>query len=94
VNYHAYDDSWVPDTLSGRTMDESGKTQFDGDLLGDDPKASFAAIADKACDAASQLDDLDRPVHLSFGDYTAREYCGKSHRFVDCARTTSRKSSA
>lgn len=74
VNYHAYDDSWVPNTLSGRTMEESGKTQFDGDLLGDDPKGNFAAIADKACDAASQLDDLDRIVHLSFGDYTAREY--------------------
>ena len=24
VNYHAYDDAWVPDMLAGRTMDEAG----------------------------------------------------------------------
>jgi uncharacterized protein (TIGR03086 family) len=74
VNYHAYDDAWVPDMLAGRTMEEVGKDKFDGDLLGDDPKRSFAAIVEKACAAATALDDLDRTVHLSFGDYPAREY--------------------
>ncbi|MGH3979995.1 MAG: hypothetical protein ACRDRZ_13515, partial [Pseudonocardiaceae bacterium] len=43
VNYHAYDDAWVPDMLAGRTMDQAGRDKFDGDLLGRDPKASFAA---------------------------------------------------
>src|SRR5215212_1357435 len=74
VNYHAYDDAWVPDMLAGRTMEEAGKDTFDGDLLGADPKASFAAIVEKACAAAKALDDLDRTVHCSFGDYPAREY--------------------
>jgi hypothetical protein len=74
IGYHAYDDAWVPDMLAGRTMDEAGKAKFDGDLLGENPKASFAAIVDKACDAATQLDDLNRTVHCSFGDYPAREY--------------------
>ncbi len=74
VNYHAYDDAWVPDMLSGRTMEEAGRTKFDGDLLGDDPKGRFAAIVEAACAAASGLDDLDRTVHCSFGDFTAREY--------------------
>ena len=74
VNYHAYDDAWVPDMLAGRTMDEAGSDKFDGDLLGDDPKGSFAAIVERASAAARALDDLDRVVHLSFGDYTAREY--------------------
>jgi len=74
VNYHAYDDAWVPDMLAGKTMDEAGKTKFDGDLLGDDPKGHFAAIVDLACTAARQLNDLDRVVHCSFGDFTAREY--------------------
>jgi uncharacterized protein (TIGR03086 family) len=81
VNYHAYDDSWVPDTLSGKTMDEVGRDKFDGDLLGDDPKASFAAIVERACAAARELDDLDRVVHLSFGDYTAREYFWQINSF-------------
>ncbi len=74
INYHAYDDAWVPDMLAGMTMDEAGKAQFDGDLLGEDPKASFAAIVEKACAAASALDEPDRTVHCSFGDFSAREY--------------------
>src|SRR5918912_2207222 len=51
INYHAYDDAWVPDMLAGRTMDEAGRSTFDGDLLGDDPKGRFAAIVEKACAA-------------------------------------------
>jgi uncharacterized protein (TIGR03086 family) len=74
INYHAYDDAWVPDMLAGRTMAEAGQDKFKGDLLGDDPKANFAAIVDKACAAARALDDLNRTVHCSFGDYPAREY--------------------
>ena len=74
INYHAYDDAWVPDMLAGRTMAEVGADKFQGDLLGDDPKRNFAAIVDKACAAARALDDLDRVVHCSFGDYPAREY--------------------
>ncbi len=74
VNYHTYDDAWVPDMLAGRTMEEAGKDKFAGDLLGDEPKVSFAAIVDKACAAALDLEDLDRTVHCSFGDFPAREY--------------------
>jgi len=78
VNYHAYDDAWVPDMLAGLTMDEAGRDKFDGDLLGADPKASFAAIARAA---ARSLDDLDRTVHCSFGDYPAREYFWQINSF-------------
>jgi hypothetical protein len=74
INYHAYDDSWVPDMLAGRTMDEVGREKFKGDLLGADPKGSFAAIVQKACAATRALDDLDRTVHCSFGDFAARDY--------------------
>jgi len=76
INYHAYDDAWVPDMLAGRTMDAAGRDTFDGDLLGDDPKGNFAAIVAKACAAAKALGDadLDRTVHCSFGDFPAREY--------------------
>ena len=81
IGYHASDDAWVPDMLAGRTMDEAGKDKFGGDLLGDDPKAAFAAIVDKACAAAAQLDDLERTVHCSFGDYPAREYLWQINGF-------------
>ena len=81
IGYHASDDAWVPDMLAGRTMDEAGKGKFGGDLLGDDPKAAFAAIVDKACAAAAQLDDLERTVHCSFGDYPAREYLWQINGF-------------
>jgi hypothetical protein len=74
INYHAYDDAWVPDMLAGRTTDEAGRDKFDGDLLGADPKSSFAAIVEAACAAAAELDDPDRIVHCSFGDFSAREY--------------------
>jgi uncharacterized protein (TIGR03086 family) len=74
ITYHAYDDAWVPDMLAGRTMAEVGEDAFQGDLLGDDPKGSFARIVEQACAAARGLDDLDRVVHCSFGDYPAREY--------------------
>jgi uncharacterized protein (TIGR03086 family) len=73
VNYHAYDDAWVPDVLAGRTMAEVG-TAHDGDLLGAAPAASFRAIADRAVAAARSLDDPGRTVHLSYGDFPAREY--------------------
>jgi uncharacterized protein (TIGR03086 family) len=81
VNYHAYDDAWVPDMLAGRTMEEVGPDKFDGDLLGDDPKGNFARIVERACTAVSELDDLDRTVHCSFGDFTAREYLWQVNSF-------------
>jgi len=76
INYHAYDDAWVPDMLAGRTMDEVGSDAFKGDLLGDNPKGNFAKIVAQACAAAIALTDaeLDRTVHCSFGDFPAREY--------------------
>ena len=81
IGYHAYDDSWVRDMLAGRTMDEVGSDSFKGDLLGEDPKGSFAAIVDRACAAAADFDDFDRTVHCSFGDFTAREYLWQVNSF-------------
>ncbi len=71
---HAYDDAWVPDMLAGRSMAQVGEGAFTGDLLGDDPRGAFARIVEAAVAAAESLDDLERVVHCSFGDYPAREY--------------------
>ena len=74
INYHAYDDAWVPNMLAGWTMDEIGQDAFTGDLLGEDPAGSFATLVDKACRAARAVTDLEQTVHCSFGNYTVREY--------------------
>lgn len=81
VSYHAYDDAWVPDMLAGKTLDEVGQDKFGGDLLGQHPKDSFAAIVERACAAACKLEDLDRVVHCSFGDFPAREYFWQINSF-------------
>ncbi len=81
VNYHAYDDAWVPDMLAGLTMEEAGKDKFDGDLLGKEPKTAFARIVDTACASAARVRDLDAAVHCSFGDYTVREYFWQINSF-------------
>ena len=81
VNYHAYDDAWVPDMLAGKTMEEVGKDAYKGDLLGDDEAGRFAAIVERACAAARAVTDLDRTVHCSFGDFPTRGYFWQTNMF-------------
>ncbi len=60
--------------LTGKTMQEVGLETFNGDLLGDDPKAAFKGIVAKACDAAKSLpDDPNKMIHFSYGDYPMNE---------------------
>ncbi len=73
INYHAFDEAWVPDTLAGKTSEEVGDT-YAGDLLGEDPQASYAAIVEKAQAAVEAFTELDRKVHLSYGEWPARDY--------------------
>lgn len=73
INYHAYDSAWVPDVLAGKTSAEVGST-YDGDLLGNDPKGSYRRYSERAIAAAIDLKDPEKTVHLSYGDYPAREY--------------------
>lgn len=73
IGYHAYDEAWMPDMLAGRTMAEVGETAYDGDLLGQDPRASFAALVERGVAAARGLDDLDRVLHWSYGDFPAHD---------------------
>ncbi len=81
IDYHAYEDAWVPDMVAGRTMDEVGRDAFRGDLLGDHPRRRFAELVERACAAVRALDDPDRTVHTSFGDFKAREYLWQANYF-------------
>ncbi len=73
VNYHAYDSAWVPDTLAGKTIAEVGNS-YDGDLLGEEPKKSYRHYSGRAITASQAVTDLERIVHLSYGDFPTREY--------------------
>jgi uncharacterized protein (TIGR03086 family) len=75
INYHTYDDAWVPETLSGKTIEEVGK-KWDGDLLGDDPKGNYGKYNQIASDAVEKLTDadMDKKVHLSYGEFSTRDY--------------------
>lgn len=92
VNYHVYDDAWVPDVLAGKTTAEVG-TKYDGDLFGADPKKSWHEIEDKAVAAVEALsdEDLKKSVHLSYGDFPAHDYLWhittfRLYRTIDIAR--------
>jgi uncharacterized protein (TIGR03086 family) len=90
INYHLYDTAWVPDTLAGKTIAEVGD-KYDGDLLGNDPKASWHETSEKAIAAVKEFKDLDKTVHLTYGDFPARDYLWhittfRAFRAVDLAR--------
>jgi uncharacterized protein (TIGR03086 family) len=71
VNYHAYDSAWVPDVLAGKTMAEVGDVF---EHIKTDPHVGYRQHSESAIAAARRLDDPDRVVHLSYGDFPAREY--------------------
>ncbi len=73
VNYHLYDEIWVPDTLAGLTIEQVG-SKYDGDLLGKDPIKRFKAICAETQMIVNVFNELDGTVHLSYGDFPAREY--------------------
>lgn len=73
INYHAYDEAWIPDTVAGRTMEEIGADKFNGDLLGMTPKQNYAVLVEKATAAVRGLEDLERTMHFTYGDFPAKE---------------------
>lgn len=72
VNHVVGENLWAPELLAGRTIADVGD-RLDGDLLGDDPPATWDRSQLAAADAASGV-DLASTVHLSFGDVPAEEY--------------------
>ena len=71
VNYHTYDTAWVPDVLAGKTIDEVGEVF---EWIKTAPSSNYHKYSDAAIAAVQAFEDLDKPVHLSYGDYPAREY--------------------
>jgi len=73
VHHLVHEERWAPSILSGATIAEVGD-RFEGELLGADPVGAFDSAAAEALAAVEAVDDFERPVHLSFGDFPAHEY--------------------
>src|SRR4051794_26720382 len=73
VRYHTYDDAWVPDVLAGKTIEEVGDV-YDGLKQNNDMIAEYDKYNQRAIEAVKDFDDLERIVHLSYGDFTAKQY--------------------
>ena len=76
VNHLVYEDLWARPLFEGKTIEEVGD-RFDGDLLGDDPKAAWSEASRDAIAAAEADGALERTVHLSYGDVTGGNYLGQ-----------------
>ena len=74
VNHITAEDLWAPCLLEGQTLEEVGD-RFDGDVLGDEPKAAWSA-ARQGVLAAVDGSLIDR-VHTSVGRIGTTEYLGQ-----------------
>jgi hypothetical protein len=75
VRYHVWDSAWIPDGLAGKTIEEVGDShEHLLKLTSGELKSHFARYNQRAIAAVRGLSDLDRLVHLSYGDFPAREY--------------------
>lgn len=73
LNHLTSEQLWAPHLLAGETIEQVGD-RYDGDVLGDDPRGAWRSAVAGSVDAFSQPGVVDRTVHLSYGDESAREY--------------------
>ena len=73
VNHLVSENLWAPPLLAGSTIAQVGD-RFDGDVIGPDPKAAWAAASAGAVRAVDHDGAMDRIVHLSFGDFPGSQY--------------------
>ena len=75
VRYHIWDDAWIPDVLAGKAKEEVGDAhEHLLKLTTNELQSNFSRYNQRAIAAVQGLNDLDRIVHLSYGDFLAREY--------------------
>jgi uncharacterized protein (TIGR03086 family) len=74
VNHLVSEQLWVPPMLAGKRVADLGAGFATGDLLGDDPVATWDAAAAAAAAAFAEPGALERVVHLSYADRPGEEY--------------------
>jgi uncharacterized protein (TIGR03086 family) len=80
VNHLVYENRWTVPLMEGSTIAQVGD-RYEGDLLGDDPKAAWAESSTEAVAAVQADGALERIVDLSSGPTPAGEYV--SQLFAD-----------
>ncbi len=73
IQYHTYDDAWVPDVLEGKTPTEVGDV-YEELLDASDVQANYHHYNQRANEAVGNFNDLERITHLSYGDFPAHDY--------------------
>jgi uncharacterized protein (TIGR03086 family) len=73
VNHVVAEELWTAPLLGGMTIQEDG-SQFDGDVLGDDPAASARIAADEATAIVDAVLPGGGRVQLSYGEEDMGEY--------------------
>jgi uncharacterized protein (TIGR03086 family) len=73
VNHVVGEDLWTEPLMRGSTIADVGD-RLDGDLLGDDPKASARDPAAQATGVVAETLPTQGKVHLSYGDEDMGEY--------------------
>lgn len=73
VNHVVAEELWTAPLLRGATIQEVG-SQFDGDVLGGDPRARARTAADGAQAVVDEIVPGGGRVHLSYGEEDVQEY--------------------
>ena len=73
VNHVVNENLWADALFAGRTIEEVGGA-FDGDVVGDDPVATWDRASSSAVARMGEPDAMARPVHLSRGVVPGRDY--------------------
>ncbi|WP_046468314.1 TIGR03086 family metal-binding protein [Allosalinactinospora lopnorensis] len=73
VNHLVGEQLWVPFLLAGGRIEEAGD-RYEGDVLGENPIATWEVASRESRNAWLQPGATERTVHLSFGDAHASLY--------------------
>jgi uncharacterized protein (TIGR03086 family) len=74
VNHVTVEQMWVAPLLGGSTVSDIGD-RFDGDQLGDDPKATWNKFVGESSSAFGAPGALEGTVNLSSGERPVADYC-------------------
>lgn len=80
VNHLVNENLWTPPLFEGQTIGQVG-SRFDGDVLGNEPLASWEGARSTALSAIKEPGAPERTIHVSWGDISGYEYI--SQLFAD-----------
>jgi uncharacterized protein (TIGR03086 family) len=80
VNHVVSGNFWVTPLVEGKTIDDVGD-RYDGDVLGDDPTATYQRSAKEAAAAFNGPGAMQASCAVSYGPVPGEIYAG--HRFID-----------